>query len=888
MAIIGEWRRRLGYLLRRRAWEDELRREMEAHRAQMAQSPAFGNTLRLREEARDAWGWRWLDDLVADTRFASRTLRHSPGFAFTAIVTLALGIGVNIGMFSFINGLLLRPLYADDMVEVHIDGPAPSGGSRGFSYPNYRDLQEGTTDIFASLAAYSTRFVGLDAGDGPRRAMTSAVTANYFQIFGAPPAHGRPFTMEEERPGVRIRVAIISYPLWEQLGASPDTLGRFVRINGEQFTVVGVAREGFAGTSIPGPEVWLPLGAYETFSMENGVARPFGAREAHELNVVGRLRPGVPVETAEAAVATVGRALEQVFPSVNAGYSLDLTKPSMRLMFMPGAGRGAFAGLALLLMLMPVVVLLVACLNLADLLLARGHVRRQELAVRAALGGGRSRLIRQLLTEGLLLAMAGGAVGLWLSTSATKALLASLRPLLPVAVSLPDVSLDWRVFLGTVAFSLIATLVFGAGPALALTGRAAAADLKRHAGDEEHRLGGLRIGNALVIGQIALSLLLLSSGGLFMMSAIRATTAEPGFRLDDGMIVEVDPALAGYDEPRGRQAHLALIDRLRTVPGVEAVTIGSSPPFSSFGDSRNVAPAGATDARSSSVDAVFSIVGRDYARVLGLPMLGGRDFTDAELAPGSGARVAIIDDALAKELWPGEDALGRLIQFLDAEGPEAKPPILVVGIIPAVKHSLANPRPVPHVYVPLGQHYESAMTLQLRLAEGEDERAMVGTIARVVRDVDERVVVSVATWRDHLDAGLDVLLLRAGAGVFSAFGGIALLLAVLGVYGVKSYVVSRRTREFGIRIAIGAHPRALLWQVVREGGRITAIGIGIGLLLAFGAGQFLQGLLYGVKNIEPVVLVTAPLILLVASLLASYIPALRATRVDPTVALRSE
>jgi hypothetical protein len=269
-------------------------------------------------------------------------------------------------------------------------------------------------------------------------------------------------------------------------------------------------------------------------------------------------------------------------------------------------------------------------------------------------------------------------------------------------------------------------------------------------------------------------------------------------------------------------------------------------------------------------------------------MLGGRDFSDAELASGSGARVAIIDDALAEELWPGEDALGRLIQFLDAEGPEARQPILVVGIIPAVKHSLGNPRPVPHVYVPLGQHYESAMTLQLRVAGREGERAMLGPIARAVRDVDERVVISVATWRDHLDAGLDVLFYRAGANVFSAFGGIALLLAVLGVYGVKSYVVSRRTREFGIRIAIGAHPRALLWQVLREGGRITAIGIGIGLVLAVGAGQFLQGILYGVNSIEPVVLVTAPLILLAASLLASYLPALRATRVDPTVALRSE
>lgn len=900
MAIIGEWMRRLGFLLRRQAREDELRREMESHRAEMGEPPSFGNTLRLREEARDAWGWRWLDDLVQDTRFAWRTLRHSPGFALTAIVTLALGIGVNIGMFSLVNGLLLRPLYAgaDEVMEVDSDSTTPSGESRDFSYPNYLDIQEGTTDIFANLAAYSIRFVGLDAGTGPRQAFASAVTGNYFQVFGTPVAPGRSFTAEEERPGTGIHVAIISYPLWQQLGADQHALGRPVRINGEQFTVIGVAPVGFTGTSIPGPEVFLPLGAYKTFSADDGAASSLDSREAHELNVIGRLRPGIADETAEAALATVGRRLEQAFPSVNSGYSLDMSRPSGRLMFMPGAGGGEFAGLTLLLMLMPLVVLLVACLNLADLLLARGHVRRQELAIRSSLGGGRSRLIRQLLTEGLLLALAGGAIGLLLSTWTTQALLTWLRGVLPVAVTLPDASVDWRVLLGTIAFCLVATLAFGVGPAWAQTRRAAATDLKRHSiggGDEGRRPGGVRLGNVLVIGQIALSLLLLASGGLFMMSVVRASTADPGFRLDGGVLVEVDPGLAGYNEARGRQAHLALVDRLRTVPGVEAVTIGSRFLFSGFSDSRDVAPAGTAGTggtaglHAQSVGAVFTVVGRDFARVLGLPQLAGRDFNDSELAPGSGERVAIIDDVLAEKLWPGEVALGRLIQFLDAEGPEAKQPLRVVGIIPAVNHSLGNPRPSPHVYVPLGQHYESAMTLQLRVTGGEGERVMLDTIARVVRDVDGRVpILSVATWREHLDAALDVLVYRAGAIVFSVFGAIALLLAVLGVYGVKSYVVSRRTREFGIRIAVGAQPGALLWQVLREGGRVTAIGIGIGVVLAIGAGQFLQSTLYGVKNVELVVLVTAPLILLAASLLASYVPALRATRVNPTVALRSE
>jgi predicted permease len=889
VAIIGEWFRRVGYLLRRSAREDELRREMEAHRAQMGEPPAFGNTVRLREEARDAWGWTWLDDFVQDLRFALRTLRHSPGFSLTAIVTLALGIGVNSGMFSLVNGLLLRPLYErpDDVVGVSSQSTTPDGESRGVSYPNYLDLREGTTDIFASLAASSTIFVGLDVGEGTRRTLAKEVTANYFQTFGASMALGRPFTFEEERPGADIPVAIISHALWQQRGADPDTIGRSVQVNGAQFTVVGVAAKGFTGASIPGPGVWLPLGAHDLFDREATPAgRPSDARAAHSLSVVGRLRAGTSVERVAPALSVVARRLEQAFPAVNAGYTLEMSKPS-RLLFMPGSD-GATAKLSLALMSMPAIVLLVACLNLVDLLLARGQGRGREMAIRSSLGGGRGRLTRQLVTEGLLLALAGGAVGLLLSTWATSALLTTLRPVLPVALSLPEFDPDWRVLVGTLGFSLAATLIFGAWPAWALTGRALATNLTRHVREDGGRSGGW-IGNVLVIGQVALSILLLASGGLFLMSTLSAATADPGFRLDGGLLVEVDPGLAGYDEARARQSHLALVDRLRTVPGVEAVTIGSSFPFSGMNDSRDVAPAGAADAPSSSGGAVFIAVGRDFARVLGLPQRSGRDFSEAELAPGSPERVAIIDDALAQRLWPGESALGRAIQFLDGPKPEVGRPHRVVGIVPTVKHSLSNPRPSPHVYVPLGQHYESAMTLQLRIADADAERAMLDTVARVVRSVDDRVpVLRVETWRDHVDGGIDMWMYRAGARVFSAFGGIALLLAVIGVYGVKSYVVSRRMREFGIRIAIGAQPRAVLWQVLREGGRVTTVGIGIGLLLAVGAGQLLQSLLYGVNAVEPVVLITAPLILLAASLLASYVPALRATKVDPTVALRSE
>ena len=890
MARIGEWIRRLDYLLRRGHHEEQLRREMEAHRALLAEPNAFGNTLRLRDEAREAWGWTWLDDLVHDLRYALRTLRRTPGFTLTAVVTLALGIGVNIGMFSVVNTLLLRPLHdTGQVVGVFSRSTTPSGAFRGISYPNYRDLRDGTTGVFATLAAHTPVLVGLDDGRGTRRALASTVTANFFQVYDVALAQGRPFTLEEEQPGGSARVAIVSDRFREQLGGDPNVLGRVVQINGEPFTVIGVVPADFT-VSIPGPELWLPLGAHDVFRPEETSSAPFAARNAHELGVVGRLHDSISEEAASPALATVARRLEQAFPVENQGYTLQLSRPS-RLLFMPGPGSSVItASLTALLMLMPAVVLLVACLNLVDLLLARGQARRQEMAIRLSLGGRRGRLTRQLLSEGLILALAGAAVGLVLSRWATGAVLASIRPVIPIDVSLPAFDLDWRVFAGTVGFSIVATLIFGAWPAWAITGRAVGSDLKRQTGEDgRRRIGSVRIGNALVIGQVALSILLLASGGLFLMSALSAATANPGFELDGRLLVDVDPGLAGYTEARGRQAHQAVVERLRAVPGIEAVSITSRVPFDGGGDSRFVIPAGAVDATSSAVDAVFTSVGSDFARSLGLSMLTGRDFSDAELGPGSHEPVAIVDDALAQQLWPGQSALGRLIQFRDEETSERSRPMRVVGTLPTLPHSLGNAIPFPHVYVPLGQHYESAMTLQVHVADKNSEQAMLGTVARVIRAFDERLpVLRLETWNAHLAASIEMWIYRAGARVFSAFAGIALLLAVVGVYGVKSYVVSRRTREFGIRIAAGAHPRALLWQVMHEGSRITAVGIVFGLLLALGAGRLLQGLLHGVDAVEPVVLIAAPIVLFAASLLAAFFPALRATRVNPTVALRAE
>ena len=448
--------------------------------------------MRLREEARDAWGWTWLDDFVQDTRFALRTLRHSPGFSLTAVVTLALGIGVNIGMFSLVNGLLLRPLYErpDDVVGVSSQSTTPDGESRGVSYPNYLDLREGTTDIFASLAASSTIFVGLDVGEGTRRTLASEVTANYFQTFGASMALGRPFTVEEERPGADIPVAIISHSLWQQRGADPD-IARAVRAGQRRARSLS--------------SVWLPKGfTGDEYPRTRGVAAAWRARSIRQGSHAGR----PPVRRARGALVVccgaapgghLGRArragTHRRRPSSRAGVSGSQRRLHAR-------DVEAFASLVHAREVAHHCEALPGPDEHAGDRAARrlpqprrsaagpGPGRGREMAIRSSLGGGRGRLTRQLVTEGLLLALAGGAVGLLLSTWATSALLTSLRPVLPVALSLPEFDPDWRVLVGTLGFSLAATLIFGAWPAWALTGRALATNLTRHVREDGGRRSG--------------------------------------------------------------------------------------------------------------------------------------------------------------------------------------------------------------------------------------------------------------------------------------------------------------------------------------------------------------------------------------------------------------
>jgi len=440
-------------------------------------------------------------------------------------------------------------------------------------------------------------------------------------------------------------------------------------------------------------------------------------------------------------------------------------------------------------------------------------------------------------------------------------------------------------------FCVLASLLFSLWPAWSLTRPAVLDGLGQQAREERGATSGRRGARALVVAQVALSLALLATGGLFLLGARSAASADPGFSLDGGLVVDVEPRLAGYDAARGRETYRLLLDRLRALPGVVAASAASQVPFGASQDIAPVVPAGATDPQAEMVLPHRSVIAGDHFQALGVPVVRGRDFTGAETTIGGATRVAIVDDALAERFWPGEDPLGRQLQFVVGPSFELAEPLEVVGVVPAVRYRLTDDEAGLHVYLPLGQDYDGAMSLHARVAGGSEEsaRAMLGSVAGIVRDVAPDVpLLGLRTWRQQRDLSSEVWIYRAGGMVFSSFAGVALALTVIGVYGVKAYLVARRTREFGVRMAVGAAPRDVLWLVLREGSRTTALGIGIGLLLALGVGQLLQSFLYGVSGLEPGVLLTAPLVLVGASLLAAFFPARRATRVDPVVALRQD
>jgi predicted permease len=726
---------------------------------------------------------------------------------------------------------------------------------------------------------------------------------------------GRSFLPEEEKPGANKRVAIVSYSYWQKHGRDPEVLGSTILIDGRAFTIVGIMPEGFTGTeSIFSREAWLPLGVYDDLYRDRGgvEAATLADRRSDRLMLIGRLKPGLTAEAAGPALKALASNLEAAFPLEQKDQTLTTAPLNKFATSTAPSEDDSVSTIGALLAAMAGVVLLVACLNLANMLLARGTARRKEIAVRLALGGSRGRIVRQLLIEGFVLALLGGLCGLVLGLWSSDLLVASLSKILPMDVV-------WLggpnfVILGaTLGFCVLATIGFALGPALKLSRAAVIEDLKQQSGEDVRRLRWRFLPrNPLVVVQIAFSLALITAAALFIRGALNAGSVETGFRSTNVFLVELDGSLGGFDQKRAEESYRAVADQFAAVPGVEHAGMSATVPFGNSFVRRTILRAGlspapddrpATPAEGRTFSPFWNSVGADYFDAVGLPLLRGRRFTAAEATEHTGPAVAIIDEVLAKKLWPDGDALGQQIQFPIRENAAPEPtddnsgqirrgqPIEIIGIVPAVRNRLFDKNPVGAIYLPFARGFQNNVFFFVKFASlsSRNEASAAEALRRAVRNVDPMLpIVELRTFAKHMDANPQLWLVRAGATLFSLFGGLALGLAVVGVYGVKAYSVARRTREIGIRMALGAQGKNVQWMILREGFAMVAAGLLIGSILALATGKILSSILFQVSSTDPFAFTIAPAVLMMAALLATWLPARRATKISPMAALRTE
>jgi predicted permease len=837
-----------------------------------------------------------MNTLLQDLRFSFRLLAKAPGFTAIAIIVLALGIGVNTGLFSVVYEILFgsrgfpRPA---EVVQIYSQD-RKSRNSYAFSHAAFTDIRS-HNDAFAGVLALSATMVGIGETGDTRRAFASVVSSNYFDVFGVSLVRGRNFTAAEEKPGAAIPVAIASHALWKRHRFDPNLIGQVLRVNGRQFTIIGIAPERFTGPSaLVGPELYFPLGCFDLLMAQADSAdrRTLERLDSHPLILVGRLKPGVSLAAGEAALQPVAVSLASAAPAEEQDRAL-IIRPLRRLDVSTSPRDDSPVTIfGLLVMSVAGIVLLIACLNLANMLLARGAARRREIAIRLAVGGARSRILRQLLTEGLVLALAGGISGLLLSVAVTRTIAAQV----PFAIAFRG-DLNPALFAAALGFCALATVFFGLGPALKLSRADVLPDLKGQAGEDpvKRRRHRWLPRNLLVVAQIALSLGLLTTAALFIRGAVAAARVDTGFAADDTLLIEVDASLGGYDTVRGLDAYNRTRDRLAGLPGVQAAGIAALVPLGMNQMDRPVRRAGTastgeakpmTPEEGRTFGARWNSVGTDYFAAVGVPILRGRAFTKVEAEAPGGPPVAIIDEALARKLWPDGDALGQRVEF-GGERSAHPQSLEIVGIVPTTRMELFQSDLGSAIYVPFAQGFQSNAFFHVRASR--TDAGLVDLIRRELALGAPGVpVFAIKTFRQHLDGSLQVWIVRLGAALFSTFGGLALMLAVVGVYGVKAYSVARRTREIGIRMALGAKPRDVFALIIGEGAVMIVTGTAIGLLLALALGHLLSRVLYEVSPVDPWAFTFAPITLIVAALVACWLPARRATKVSPLTALRTE
>jgi predicted permease len=811
-----------------------------------------------------------------DVRYGFRLLRRSPLFTITAALSLAIGIGANTTIFSVASAMLLRPLpgVADPGRLVDIGRTQNGKDFDNSSYPNYRDIRARATTVSDVYALrLEPQAMGLRGHDGAERIYGGIVSGNYFSVLGTRPHLGRLLmdADDEGAPGSH-PVMVISYELWQRrFGGNPSAVGQTVPLNGHPFSIVGVAPRGFQGTTVIRNEAWLPISAMPLATPRRS-ASMLQAREAVWLIMGGRLKPGVSVGQANAELSAIASGLEREFPNENRGKGLT----AMASAVIPGH-IDIFAGFLGLLMAIVGLVLLIACVNLSGMMLARAAGRRREIAVRLAIGASRWRLARQLLTETALLFVAGCALGVMLSRW-LRALLLSLLPQLPVPLGV-DMSTDYRVLTFAIVLSFGAAVVSGLAPAL----QASRPDLVPALKTDGHgAVGGrLRLRSAFLVGQVALSLLLVLTAGLFMRALGHATGIDPGFSQANVDVVMLDLSLAHYNETTGPVFAKELLTRARARNNVRSAALVVDLPLDGgrmgFGAVRTP---GLRRGDSESVETDWNVVSPGAFRTLNLKLPRGRDFTDTDSA--AAPRVAIVNEAFARIAWGTPDAIGRTVEANDAPG-GAWQLVTIVGVAADAQLIALGSRAEPYMYVPYAQRYVPRVSLVLSTAGG----SAIPEVRDLLREMNPDLPITQALPLTEVTA-VGLIPQRIAAGVAGSLGIVGLLLAAIGIYGVTSYSVNRRVREIGIRVALGADGQSVLRLILRQGIVLTLVGVGIGLAAGALVSQVVRSLLFGISALDPVTFGGGAALFLVVALAASYLPARRATRVDPMVALRAE
>jgi len=819
-----------------------------------------------------------------DLKFGARLLAKTPGFTIIAALSLALGIGANTTIFTLVNAVLLNPLPVEDPAQLvsvwttdeRNAGPAAFGFLQ-VSPMNYRDLRD-KNEVFSGMTGHVGLALNITGGSGePEQIFGEIVTGNYFTVLGARPMLGRGFLPDEdETPGAKL-VCVLGYGEWQKrFGADRSIVGRTITLNGQAFTVVGVMPNGFKGTNAIGaPAVWVPYMTYPqtTTGFFRELANPTSRRGLF-FNVTGRLKPGVTVKQAEANLKTIARQLEQEYQNDNKGRSVTLI-PLAQATINPGF-RNNIVMAGGLLMTIVGLVLLIACANVANLLLARAAVRQREIAVRLSLGAGRRRLIMQLLTEGTLLAVIGGAAGLVLAYWA-QALLWSFRPPFLQADAI-DLHPDYRVLLFTLGVSLITGLVFGLAPAIQASRPDLVGELKEKTGAPAGSNRPFSLRNILVSAQIALSLVALIGAGLFLRSLQHAQRITPGFDVDRLAVLSFDLGAQGYTEERGRQFQQRVLERAAAIPGVQSATLANNVPFFQGGFLRTVFLEGqdASDRRAGRLVQI-NVIGPRYLETLGIPLVRGRTLSEID-QPNTPSAV-VINETMAKRFWPDQDAIGRRFKFFGQDNLQQ-----VVGIAKDSKYNFIGEEPTPYIYQSITQVYQPQLALFVKADRPE---AALGTARGEVQQLDRNLpLTGVFTLADIF--GQSLWAPRMGASLLAVFAGLSLVLAVIGIYGVMAYSVSQRRRELGIRMALGARPGDVLRLVVMQGARLTLVGVVIGVAVSLAVSRLIASLLFDVSPTDLVTFVVVPVVLGASALAATYLPARRATRIDPMVALRDE